>query len=156
MTRRHRDIEGPIHRSVIQQLHRRLPGAVIHHSAAEIPITGPMIARAIAKAKKNGMQVGFPDLVVFWRGEVALIEVKAPKGRLSDAQAALHSEMEAQGFRVHVITDPDATEEIAQAMRAASSNWQSVGQVAARIAKETARKRCNAGGPDHPQTITKG
>lgn len=154
--RKPRDIEGPIHRATIQQLRLRLPGAIVMHAANEFPGSGSQIARAIAKAKKNGMIPGFPDLAVFWRGQVALIEVKAPKGRLSDAQAALHLEMEAQGFRVHVITDPDATEAIAQAMRAASSNWQSVGQVAARIANETARKRCNAGGPDHPQTITKG
>ena len=143
-----RDIEGRYHRAIVAQLYDRLPGAVVHHSPNEFPGKGPMIARAIAKAKKNGMAVGFPDLVVFWRGQVALIEVKAPGGSLSDSQKALHPRLAENGFAVHVITDPNDTEAIEREMRQASSNWTPIGQAAASVVQENARQRSNAPGND--------
>lgn len=146
MTRRHRDIEGPYHRAVIAQLHRKLPGAVIHHSPNEFPGTGPMIARAIAKAKKNGMQVGFPDLVVFWRGEVALIEVKAPGGRLRPSQEALGERLSANGFRMHVVTDPADAAAIADEMHEAASTFTTIGAEAAKLVEKVTRQRANAPG----------
>lgn len=128
-----RDIEGPYHRAILAQLHARLPGAIVHHSANEFPGSGEAIARAIAKAKKNGMVVGFPDLVVFWRGQVALIEVKAPGGRLSPAQINVGLQFEANGFDVHVVTDPDDVAAIAEALRQAAGDWRPVGEAAARV-----------------------
>lgn len=50
---------------------------------------------------------GFPDLVVQWRGQVTLIEVKTPKGKLTKAQVlfgltwpvtVLRSEADAYAF----------------------------------------------------------
>lgn len=35
---------------------------------------------------------GCPDLLVGWRGVTYLLEVKTPKGRLSDAQKKFHAE----------------------------------------------------------------
>lgn len=131
------DREGPYHRAVLAQLYRRLPGAVIHHSPNEFPGKGDMIARAIAKAKKNGMVVGFPDLIVFWHGQVALVEVKAPGGALSDGQKAAHERFASNGFAVHVITDPDDTEAIAAEMAAASSNWRPVGDAVRNLVEQS-------------------
>lgn len=101
----------------------------------------------------HGAGQGFPDLAVGYRGRNYLIEVKdgalAPSDRkLTPAQQEWHAAW--RGDAVVVTSVSEALAAIGL------SNWQSVGQVAARIAKETARKRCNAGGPDHPQTITKG
>lgn len=84
-----RDLESPIQRAIIAYLGYALPGAIVHHSQNEFGMSGDGIARQIAKAKHNGMLPGFPDLVVFSAHGVALVEVKAPKGRLTDMQADL-------------------------------------------------------------------
>lgn len=134
------DREGPYHRAILRHLHMRLPGAVIHHSPNEFPGKGDAIARAIAKAKKNGMVVGFPDLVVFWRGQVALIEVKAPGGKLSASQVVVSEQFAGNGFSVHVITDPDEAAAIADDMHRAASDWQPIGEIAGRIVRNSIQK----------------
>lgn len=104
---RNRDIEGPIHRAVIDYLRLALPGAVIHHPAAEVGISGANIARAIARNKFNGMLVGFPDIIAFWHGGCLVIEVKAPKGVTSPAQVECHERLSGNGFPVHIVRSVD-------------------------------------------------
>lgn len=134
-----RDLEGPYHRAVLRQLYLHLPGAVIHHSPNEFPGKGDAIARAIAKAKKNGMVVGFPDLIVFWRGQVALVEVKAPGGRLSGPQKETISRFEGNGFAVHVVTDPDDCIAIAESLHRAASTWTPIGEAALALVESKIR-----------------
>jgi len=98
-----RDIEGPIHRSIIEWLHYALPGALIHHSAAELPLRGGNAPRIIAKAKWNGMLVGFPDILILSHGRVWFLEVKAHGGKASDAQIAVGDRILAQGGRWAVV-----------------------------------------------------
>lgn len=97
------DIEGPIHRAILAHLRGAYPGAVVHHSANELPLKGKDVARAIAKAKRNGMVSGYPDLVMHWRGRTFGFEVKAPKGTVSDNQAAVMAAMDAQGVPCAVV-----------------------------------------------------
>lgn len=92
------DREGPIHRSIIAHLRKVLPGAVVHHSPGEFGVNGKEIARQIAKNKKNGMLVGFPDVLTFWQGRAFVIEVKVEGNGLSKPQKALRAEIEAQGI----------------------------------------------------------
>lgn len=109
------------------------------------------IVRALRQAGASvhpchGAGQGFPDLAVGFRGRNYLIEVKdgalAPSDRkLTPAQQEWHAAW--RGDAVVVTSVSEALAAIGL------SNWQSVGQVASRIANETARKRCNAGGPDH-------
>jgi hypothetical protein len=55
-------------------------------------------ARFGAARKASGATTGFPDLtVVTPSGRVLFVEMKAPKGELSDAQAEIHAEMRARG-----------------------------------------------------------
>ena len=53
-------------------------------------LRGDGIERAIqmASLKRDGLCVGFPDLIVFGRGRVGFIEVKVEGGRLSKDQCA--------------------------------------------------------------------
>jgi hypothetical protein len=52
-----------------------------------------------------------PDLLVGWRGQTLLLEVKTPgKGKVSDGQAAWHAKW--RGGAVHVVTT------VAEALRA--------------------------------------
>jgi len=108
MTKR-RDVEGPVHRSIIAYLRTVLIGAVIHHSANEIPLRGANVARAIAKAKWNGSLPGYPDIIVHWNGQTVLFEVKAPKGYLSPAQKLVRADLEAQGIKYGVVRSIDDT-----------------------------------------------
>ena len=127
--------------------------------AAKVDRNQSEIVRALRQAGASvhpchGAGQGFPDLAVGFRGQNYLIEVKdgalAPSDRkLTPAQQEWHAAW--RGDAVVVTSVSEALAAIGL------SNWQSVGQVAARIANETARKRCNAGGPDlHTQTAKKG
>jgi hypothetical protein len=103
-----RDIEGPIHRSILAYLRLRFPKALIHHSANEMGLQGDAVARQIAKAKTNGMVPGFPDIMVIAGGGLTMFfEVKAPGGRLTPAQQAVHDHLRALGQLVAVVRSID-------------------------------------------------
>lgn len=61
-----------------------------------------------AKAKREGLATGFPDVICLWpdRG-FAAIEFKAAKGRLSEAQIEWIDRLAALGMPVTVSRDPD-------------------------------------------------
>jgi len=59
----------------------------------------------LARLKREGVLAGAPDLVFFdldLRGRPVALELKAPRGRLSTAQRALHGRMRAAGWTVLV------------------------------------------------------
>jgi hypothetical protein len=61
-----------------------------------------------ARRKRLGALPGWPDMGVFYRGRVALLELKRRRyGRLSEAQAALHPRLAAAGFPVTVCRTAD-------------------------------------------------
>jgi hypothetical protein len=97
------DREGPVHRACLQYLETVLPGAIVHHSANEIPIRGRNAERAVAKAKWNGMKPGYPDLIAHYRGWTLGFEVKAEGGRMSPEQNAIRDQFEAQGIPYAVV-----------------------------------------------------
>lgn len=76
--------EAAIQRAIIARL--KLSGIVCHHSpnAAKRTVIGGR------RIKQDGMITGWPDLTVVGpEGLVAFLEVKAPGGRLSAAQAEI-------------------------------------------------------------------
>ena len=107
---KNRDIEGPIHRSILDYLRTQYPSAVIHHSPNEFAGSGPMIAKEKAKHKKNGMLNGFPDLVMFYAGKSFCFEVKSPKGRLSDSQIDVGASLQAHGVHWSMVRSIDDVE----------------------------------------------
>jgi hypothetical protein len=103
-----RDREGPVHQAILARLSFELPGAIIHHSANELPIGTDAARRAVAKAKRNGMQPGFPDIVVVApEANVMFFEVKAEGGRESPAQRDLRLRAESMGHRWAVVMSQD-------------------------------------------------
>jgi hypothetical protein len=65
-------------------------------------------AGAIVRHIDGAMGIpGVPDLLVGYQGVTYLMEVKGPKGRLSDAQVAFHAEWKG-GPLVTVRTAPEA------------------------------------------------
>lgn len=60
-------------------------------------------ARQMAALKRDGLRVGFPDLLVLApEGRLAFIEVKTDKGRLSDSQKECHEWLLCLGHKVAV------------------------------------------------------
>lgn len=60
------------------------------------------------RLKQQGMRPGFPDLALYGPGgRHMLMEVKAPKGRVSEAQAECIAELQARGVHVAVVRSID-------------------------------------------------
>lgn len=103
------DVEGPIHRAILQYLALAMPGAMIHHSPNGITIdqSTPDIARAVkralSKAAWNGTRPGWPDIEVGWRGEMLFFEVKSPTGTISAEQVEVLAGLRRQGFKCAVV-----------------------------------------------------
>ena len=56
-----------------------------------------------AKLKKAGLQAGWPDIQLIYKGQYYGLEVKTPRGRLSPSQSALHKKLIKDGSRVAVV-----------------------------------------------------
>lgn len=99
------DRETPIQRAVVDRLRFELPGAIVHHSPNEVPLDGEDVKRAVAKAKRNGMVPGFPDVVVVLvcRPITLFFEVKSPTGRETAAQRDLREVAVAAGHHWAVV-----------------------------------------------------
>jgi hypothetical protein len=69
-----------------------------------IPNGARRTAAGFAANAVAGLTPGAPDLVVaFPEGRVLWLEVKAPKGRLSDNQVLIHEKMNDLGHTIHVV-----------------------------------------------------
>ena len=105
--------ERAIHKAIRQYLELVFRGmAVIHHSPNEAPLSSrdpKGAAIAMCNAKAMGMQPGFPDLVVFPFSHVGplFFEVKAPKGKVSEAQQIVMGRLDELGYRVAVVRSVD-------------------------------------------------
>lgn len=106
------DREGPIHRAILRYLETVLPGAIVHHSANEVPLSGRNVERAIAKAKHNGMKPGYPDLIAHYRGWTLGFEVKAEGNCLTKTQKEMKAAFEAQGIPYAVVRSIEDVREV--------------------------------------------
>lgn len=115
-TRAARDVEGPIHRSVLSYLRASLPrGFVVQHSANR-----PRSMVQGGKEKALGAIKGWPDLAIYGPGpdgpSAWFAEVKAPNGRVSHEQHALHDRLMDAGFSVRIVRSVED-------MRKALADW---------------------------------
>lgn len=102
-----RDLEGPIHKAILQYLHTQYPDALIHHSPNEGVRGGKRGQIDGARRKAMGQLPGFPDLIMYWRCYLWAFEVKSPQGRVSDDQKATGALIEANGGRWAVVRSVD-------------------------------------------------
>jgi len=135
------DREGPIHKTILRHLRREYPSALIHHSPNQTDVSGKLIARAIAKQKAMGMVVGFPDLIMVWRGRFWAFEVKAEGGRTEQSQKDVGAFIEANGGKWAVVRSvADVDDSIAEWMQAGVVSVPIVGQViGGRVVKSKAK-----------------
>ena len=82
--------EQALHRAAAQFLDVALPDdAVWFH-----PPNGGARTKAEAGIfRALGVKAGVPDLVIVYRGRLIAIELKAPRGRLTAAQRAMHKRL---------------------------------------------------------------
>lgn len=99
--RKRRRPEAQIQRAIIDRL--RFAGVL----CVAVPNEGKRSVVAGRYMKGTGMRPGFPDLLCIQAGRIAFLEVKAPAGVVSGAQAAMHAELDRQGMRVAVVRSQD-------------------------------------------------
>lgn len=100
--------EADLQRSVVRLLRLALPGgAIVHHSPNEQRRGGDAGRRAQGIATGMGVHPGFADLIVLSEGRVLFLELKSPRGRVSDAQAAFAAAVRAQGHAWEVVRSLD-------------------------------------------------
>jgi hypothetical protein len=106
--------EHELHVAVGDALHYLLPSDAVFTSwdlaNAKSAIEG-------ARKKRRYCVPGWPDVGIWWRGTVVLLELKRGRGgALSEAQRALHPRLAAAGFPVAVVRSvPEALDAVAAA-----------------------------------------
>lgn len=91
-----------------QALRKRLYYTAPQVRLVAVPNAGKRTQWAARQAKKEGMATGFPDLIALWPdGGSAFIELKMPKGRLTDNQSEWIERLGGMGHRVAVARSVD-------------------------------------------------
>ena len=109
LPKRREQPEAAIQRAIIARL--KLSGIVCHHSpnAAKRSVIGGR------RIKADGMITGWPDLTVVGpEGLVGFLEVKAPGGKLSQAQGEIGDMLGRMGHTWAVVRSQDEAVEILQ------------------------------------------
>lgn len=108
--------EADLQREILRYLGATLPhGFVFHHSP-----NGGMLKGEVGRSRGLGTKPGWPDLQVVGRldsGEpfTGYIEVKAPKGRLSEEQITMRDRLIDCGYPVGVARSIDDVRELVRA-----------------------------------------
>lgn len=100
--KRRAHLEAVIQRAIIARL--KLSGIVCHHS----PNAARRSVNAGRRIKADGMITGWPDLIVVGpEGLVAFLEVKTPRGKLSEAQREIGMALCRMGHTWQVVRSQD-------------------------------------------------
>lgn len=94
-----RNEEEQIQAAVVLHLHvRAMPGVVWWHT----PNGGYRNATEAGRFKALGVKAGIPDLIALRAGQLFAIELKAPGGRVSEAQREMLAALEQAGAKTAV------------------------------------------------------
>jgi len=107
------DLEGPVHRAILNFLRWQYPKAFITHPANERKGLA-----AGARAKALGQQAGTPDLVMVHDGRTYWFEVKAEGGRVSKEQRYCGELIQANGGFWAVVRSVQDVQECMEEWRA--------------------------------------
>ena len=107
------DRETPVQVAIVQYLELTQPAWIVHHCKMEINKRGKAIQIEIAKAKRKGSKVGFPDLLVLPYAHIGplFLEVKAEGNYASTAQKDMHKRLRALGYKVAVVRSIEDVQE---------------------------------------------
>lgn len=72
-----------------------------------VPNGGKRGQKALNQAMREGMALGFPDVIALAPGKVAFLEFKSAKGRVSDNQTDWLDRLHGMGFPCGIFRDAD-------------------------------------------------
>ena len=103
--------------AIIKWLRVVMPGVIVHHSVNEHGKRGKAGMFQAMRNKNAGMMPGFPDLIVLPYATAGpfFLEVKAPKGRVSETQKQAHELLKDRGYKVAVVRSVEETRAFMQA-----------------------------------------
>lgn len=108
--------ERAVQRAIVAYIRQVCPGAIVAAITNEERGRGKTAlarARFGAARRRSGVVTGMPDvLVLLPGGRTLLIEVKAPGGVLSEAQAAVHGRIRSAGHTVGVAVCVDSARRV--------------------------------------------
>lgn len=111
-------LEADLQAECVAWFRAEYPGALL----AYINNNSPSIRQG-RKNKALGILAGMPDLILYQRSgpfSALCVEIKAPGGRLSPAQVAIHDKLAKQGFLVVVIRSAESFKSFVNAYMAAA------------------------------------
>lgn len=109
--------ESLLQSQIVAFIRRCCPQVMVVGSMNGMIVGGTNKFAQIAHHKKLGLIPGFPDLQLFWNGlintqgttaqlpRVLLLEIKSPKGKVSDVQASVMADLTNKGFPCEVVRD---------------------------------------------------
>jgi len=104
-----RGVEDQLQAAVVLHMTvRALPGVVWFH----VPNGGSRTAAEAGRFKALGVKAGVPDLLALRAGQLFALELKAPGGRVSDAQRDMLAALNAAGAHTAVAWGLDEALEI--------------------------------------------
>ncbi len=99
--------EQALHRAAVQYLDAVLPdNSVFWHT----PSGGYRTRAEAAIFAGLGVMGGIPDILILYRSKLIAVELKAPKGRLTEKQKAMHVRLMLAGAIVTTVTSLDELE----------------------------------------------
>ena len=93
------NLEDGLHFAVAQYLKLCLRDSVVW---CHVPNGEKRDIRYAAKLKRMGTKAGWPDIQLFHDGKAYFIELKSPKGQLSQSQKLVIGKLRQQGFEVKI------------------------------------------------------
>lgn len=99
--------------TALQRLIRQYVAAAGFHSVhvpnGAVLSGGPeQRARQMGSLKRDGLMPGFPDLLIYGRGQrIGHMEVKTPRGRQEDSQKAAQAWLEGLGHKYELVRSVD-------------------------------------------------
>ena len=124
--------EAALQTGIVTALRLKLRGAVVASVPNEVKRSGRKAMGEQRKKKEMGLLRGFPDLVLVCNGQIFFLEVKAPRGRLSADQVAVHEALRANGAEVRVLRSILEAEDLAAEILAAQGGTGYTGGTPAR------------------------
>lgn len=109
--------EFKVQLAILKWLRMTMPRAMIQHCVNETNKGGKAGLIRGSQSKMAGRMPGFPDLIIMPDADIGpfFLEVKAPKGRVSESQKLVHDMLRNRGYVVGVVKSIDDVRDLLSA-----------------------------------------
>lgn len=98
--------ERDVQRAIIRDLKKVGVGYAHVPNGAHLSGDGVARAKQMGALIGDGLYKGFPDLIVFKKGRMGLLEVKSEGGKVSDSQKDCHAHLAEEQIPFAVVRSP--------------------------------------------------